>query len=64
MDFTRTGKGQCKSELPRDLPSKAEATTPKKLLQMASGRSCVDAKPMDSLMDGPRLVLSIFPNFV
>lgn len=49
-----TGKEECKSELRRDLPSKAEGTTPKRQLQKASGRSCAVANPMEHLMDGRR----------
>ena len=53
-EFTRTGNAPYKSELARGLPSKAGATTPRKLLRMEFGRSCVDVKPTIFSMDGPR----------
>lgn len=53
MEFTRTGKRKCKSELLRALPSKAEATTPRKLLRMEFGRLCEVVKLMENLKDGP-----------
>ena len=58
VGFTRTGNVACKSELARDLPSKAEVTTLRKLLQMEFGRSCVGVMLIMRLMDGLRLEFS------
>ena len=54
VEFTRTWNALCKWELARDLPSKAEATAPRKLLQTEFGRSCVGEKPTMHSMDGLR----------